>query len=259
MAANINETASANLAECIESWCETPVLAKSAQVDQVVAVLPLYPTDQIEEHGRIAASILEKHPAAAIEILMQLSASPQPQSRALATAAIARLAIYAPSIWVNLIKHLLTDTDWEVRRYAARVFDSTSKFDGAAEYHLEYLLGVVGEWTRDRDYLVRYAATQSFLGYVRRHPEFGERLLGLLDPLYDDPAEYVRDGAAAAMRAVGKDRPELVFSFIELKLDQLKDCERATYRTALDHPYADKRPEWKAKLLAALTDTQSTT
>ncbi len=236
----------------IERWMERPELSHLAQVETVLASAPFYPSDVIDDCAIAAATRLERKPAVAIEVLMLMAGSAHPQSRAVAAVIISRLALYAPALWIDLIRHLATDENWEVRRYAARVFDSTEKFDGAAEFHLEFVMETLQTWIQDKDYLVRHAATQFLLGYVKRHPAFAEKLLGMLDPLFDDLSEYVRDGAAAAMRAVGKVRPELALSFIELKLDHLREFEGQTYLTALDHPFADCRPEWKARLVTAL-------
>jgi hypothetical protein len=167
---------------------------------------------------------------------------------------ISRLARFQPAIWMDLAKHLAADEDWGVREYAAHIFDTQGKFDGLSGYHLDYVFEVLEGWVRDTNYLVRRAPTNALLSYYLKHPEIGERLIALLDPLLDDEMEYVRRNHVFALRTIGKKRPELVLDYIEskLKLDELTERIKEVFQEVLEHKFADKLPQRKIELLSKL-------
>lgn len=224
-------------------------------VDLEIALqeIPLFPADRILAIGQKAGGYLERHPETAIQLGIELVGSDVPTIRAFAVVLIARFSRFHPAIWKDIIRHLLTDQSWEVRQLAAHAFDSYPHEEGAADFHFDFVLDMIGDWAKHQDYLVRYAASQALLGYAAKNPEIGQRILGAIDPLFNDPSDHVRNGAQGAMRTIGKRRPDLVLSFIELKLDTLGEFEREVYLHVLNEPFAAKNPEWRDRIQSAIT------
>ena len=220
--------------------------------EEVLAGLPLYPPAVIRALGVALADDLDRSPALAVDLTLRLMSSPAREVRALAAAIIFRLARFQPGMWVDPARHLLSDEDWEVRDLAARVFDLQDGEEGAASFHLEFVCEVVRQWTQHSDERVRRAATQALLGFAAANPPFRPRLLQMLAPLLDDPQEYVRHSLAAALRVLGRADSELIFGFVESRLDALTGGAREVFRLVLDHPFAARHPERKAELLARL-------
>jgi HEAT repeat protein len=236
--------------EYVEQRLSGEALVEAAE--QLLSGAILYPPQPLMESGVAAGACLEKFPGAAIDLVLALVSSLSPQVRAWAVAVVARLARFQPAIWVDTTRHLVQDDEWNVRDLAARIFDTTEWNDGAAEYHLAFVLDVVRGWLKDNDERVRRAAAQSLVGYAVRHPEFRVVLLDLLSPLLADDLEYVRMSHAAALRTLGKADPAAMFDYLESLLPSLTDTSRATVAVVLDHPFADRLPERKAELLAKL-------
>jgi 3-methyladenine DNA glycosylase AlkD len=214
--------------------------------------LELYPPAAVMELGTSAAKALDSTPGMAVDIVLKMISSAQREVRAVAAAMIFHFARFQPAFWVDTIKLLIMDEDWEVRDLAAHSFDTTEYGEGAAEFHFEYVLEVIEGWLKDSLAQVRRAATQSLLGYAERHPEFRPKLLEILDPLLDDPSEYVRDTHFAALRKIGKMDATLLMDYIERALPKLSDTSREALRQLLNQPFANKSPERKAELLAKL-------
>ncbi|MCX6600295.1 MAG: DNA alkylation repair protein [bacterium] len=214
--------------------------------------LPLYPPAVIRALGAALADDLDRSPALAVDVTLGLMSSPAREVRALAATILSRLARFQPGMWVEPGRHLVCDEDWEVRDLAARVFDLQDDFEGAAGFHLEFVCDVLRQWAEHADERVRRAATQALLGFAAANPPFRPRLLQLLAPLLNDPQEYVRHSLAAALRVLGRADAELVFGFIEARLDPLTDGAREVFRLVLDHPFAARHPERKAELFSHL-------
>jgi 3-methyladenine DNA glycosylase AlkD len=220
--------------------------------EEALAGLPLYPPRAVRVLGAALADDLDHTPALAVDVTLGLMSSPAREVRALAAAVISRLARFQPGMWVEPVGHLICDEDWEVRDLAARVFDLQDDGEGAAGFHLEFVCDVLRRWAEHADERVRRAATQALLGFAAANPPFRPRLLQLLAPLLNDSQEYVRHSLAAALRVLGRADAELVFGFIEARLDPLTDGAREVFRLVLDHPFAARHPERKAELLARL-------
>lgn len=212
----------------------------------------LYPPAELFGIGIAVGEALEKTPAPAIEITLRLISSESRETRALAVAVIHRLARFQPAIWVDTVRHLLLDDDWEVRDLAARVFDEFEDQDGAAEFHLSFVVEVVGKWVGDPDERVRRAASQALVGYALRHEEFRPQWLALLNPLIGDEREYVRHSFAACLRRLGRGDPELVLNYIENSLDRENREVADVVRCVLEHSFADRLPEQKARITGKL-------
>jgi hypothetical protein len=249
-----DEASSAAVCQILQRRVDAKDAEVAADLKSALSGLPLFPADRMTALGQAAGELLERHPEAAIQLGIELVASDEPTVRAFAVSMIARLSRFHPAIWKDIVRHSLTDDHWEIRQLAAHAFDSLPTADGAADFHFDFVLELVEEWVRHSDYLVRYAATQALLNHAAKQPEIGQRILGALDPLFNDPSDHVRSGALGALRAIGKRRPDLVFSFIELKLDAIGKFDRELYRHALDEPFAAKNSEWRDKLLRALDD-----
>ncbi|MDD5087577.1 MAG: DNA alkylation repair protein [bacterium] len=228
-----------------------------AQCDDRLAGIPLYPPAEVFAAGVAVGEALEKTPAPAIEVALRLISSEARETRALAVAVIHRVARFQPAVWVDPVRHLLLDDDWEVRDLAARVFDVFEEHDGAAEFHLAYVVEVVETWVGDPEERIRRAAPQALLGYARRHAEFRPQLLTVLDPLLDDEQDYVRTSYAAALRALGRTDPELVLNYLETTLERDSLNAAEVVRCVIEHPFANRLPEHKARLVRRLAQGSS--
>jgi HEAT repeat protein len=197
--------------------------------------MKLYPFGPVLSLGSEIAVILERKPEAAIEIVLRMVGSSVAATRALAGVLLSRLARYGPAPWMKLAHHLAADENWEVREYAAHIFDTHGDFEGLAAFHLDFCFEVLSQWVRDEDYRVRRATTNALLGYYLKNPEIGPRLLSLLEPLVGDGSDYVRRNLVFALRTVGKKRPELVLSFIEQHIEEHAEVSRDIFLQTLDH------------------------
>ncbi len=220
--------------------------------DDLLAGLPLYPAAPVLALGDALGEPLERLPGLAIEITLRLVSSSVRSVRGVAVAVIHRLARFQPAIWVDTVRHMVRDDDWEVRDLAAHAFDTLETGDGAVDFHLGYVTDVVRGWVGDEDYLLRRAASQALLGYAARHADFRGILLDLLDPLLEDDLEYVRRSHAAALRALGRADPAAVFEYLEASLETISGYGRETFHFVLEHPFANRLPERKTALLARL-------
>jgi len=227
------------------------------ELDPFLRELKLYPFHPLLQLGDEVGAILEKEPAASIEIVLRLTGSSLPATRALACVILSRLARYNPAPWMELAHHLAADENWEVREYAAHIFDTHGEFEGLAAFHLDYCFEVLGQWVRDADYRVRRATTNALLGYFLRHPEIGPRLLSLLEPLLSDESDYVRRNLVFALRTVGKKQPELVFSFVEKHLGNLTQEVRDVFRLTLDHRWTRGHEASRDQILKRLGPTSA--
>jgi hypothetical protein len=243
-----------NFLEILKVWRDEKLADPVAleQVNELLCDVKTYPFTSVIELGVAAAELLEKNPEPAVNITIQLTSSDETSVRAISTVIISRLARFHPKIWMDLAKHLAADPDWGVREYAAHIFDTQGQFDGLSGYHLDYVFEVLEEWVRDENYLVRRAPTNALLSYYLKHPEIGERLIALLDPLLNDEMEYVRRNHVFALRTIGKKRPELVLDYIQSKLGTLTERIRDVFREVLEHKFADKFPQRKIDLLSKL-------
>jgi hypothetical protein len=222
------------------------------RVEDLVGSLPLYPPSRVMGLGAAAGEVLDKNPETAIEVVLLIMGSTIREVRALAAAMLHRLARLQPSFWADTVKHLATDDDWEVRDIAAHAYDTIEGDVGAVEFHYEWVSEAVGGWALEDNYLLRRAASQALSGYALQHADFRPQLLDLLDPLFDDDLEYVRQNYAATLRKLGRADPELVMDYLESKAAALTDPARDTIRTVLQHHFANRLPERKAKLLSQL-------
>lgn len=224
-----------------------------ADFDALLTGVPLYPEIRLVKLGNAAVLRLEKTPEFAVRTVLRLLSASEAAARALVCVIISGIARFQPRIWADVVKHLLTDRNWEVRNYAARVFDSRPGFfEGAAVYHFDYVIEVLEGWVRDENYLVRRAPTHALEGYLSEHPEQAERITALLDPLLDDEFEYVRSNHVMALRDIGRLRPEWVMEYIESRLPNLTDRSRETFRQVLNHRFAEQLPDRRSRLLAAI-------
>lgn len=223
-----------------------------AECDASLKGTPLYPPAELFGIGIAVGEALEKTPAPAIEITLRLISSELRETRALAVAVIHRLARFQPAIWVDTVRHLLLDDDWEVRDLAARVFDVFEDQDGAAEFHPSFVVEVVGKWVGDPDERVRRAASQALVGYALRHADFRPQFLTLLDPLIGDERDYVRNSFAVCLRAMGRSDPELVLNYLENVLERENREVADVVRCVLEHSFAGRLPEQKARIAGQL-------
>jgi hypothetical protein len=222
------------------------------EIDPPLSELKLYPFHPLLQLGDEIGAILEKEPALSIEIVLRLSGSSLPATRALACVTLSRLARYNPAPWMELAHHLAADENWEVREYAAHIFDTHGEFEGLAAFHLDFCFEVLSKWVGDEDYRVRRVPTNALLGYFLRHPEIGTRLLSLLEPLLTDDTDYVRRNLVFALRTVGKKRPELVFSFLEEYLDKATAGVGDIFRLTLDHRWTRGHEATRDRILQRL-------
>ena len=223
-------------------------------VDPYLRDVKLYPFKPLLELGSEVGKILEKKPEVAVEVLPRLVGSSFEPTRALACVVIGRLARYEPAEWMSLAHHLASDDSWEVREYAAHIFDTHGNIEGLAAFHLDYCFEVLDQWVRDSDYRVRRVTTNALLGYFLKYPEIGERLLSLLEPLLSDNSDYVRRNMVFALRTVGKKQPELVFAFLESHLDIDRGTTRDIFRQTLDHRWTRGHEDRRDTILKSLSD-----
>jgi HEAT repeat protein len=220
--------------------------------EETLSGLPLYPSAVIHALGAGLGDELDRSPALAVELTLRLMSSPAREVRALAATVMTRLARFQPGMWAEPARHLLGDEDWEVRDLVAHVFDLQDDGEGAVGFHLEFVCDVIRQWTEHCDDRVRRAATQALLNFAVANPPFRPKLLQLLAPLLKDEREYVRHSLAGALRVLGRADAELVFAFIESRLDVLTDEKREVFRLVLDQPFAARYPERQAALLVKL-------
>jgi hypothetical protein len=223
-----------------------------ATSDDCLSGVAFYPPGPAIDLGQAAGQVLEQKPEAAINAMMQLMSSESGGTRAVTCVIISRMARYNPSIWASMVRHLAADDAWEVREYAAHAYDSREGYSGAVEFHQEWVLEELAEWVSHSDYLLHHGATQALLGYVQVNDQIIPRLLELLNPLLQDPSDYVRTGHVIALRMMGRRKPEVVLKYIDLHLPPKSDEMRETFLQVLEHPFADKVPERKAELMAKL-------
>lgn len=214
--------------------------------------VPLYPADRIRSLGIAAGDLLDRSPAVAVDMVLRLISSPAKEVRGFGSIILFRLARFQPGMWVDPARHLTCDEDWEVRDLAAHVFDTQNGIEGAAAFHLEFVVKTISEWSKHSDERVRRAATQALLGFAGEHPEFRRKLLQMIGPLVTDEQEYVRHSLAAALRTMGRMDPELVFEFISANIEDAPEEARDVFRLTLDHPFADRHPQRKAELVSRL-------
>jgi hypothetical protein len=222
------------------------------QASELLNQLPLYPTTTVLALGVAIGEKLEKSPGLAVELTVRLVGAPAREVRAMAAVVIHRIARFQPGMWVDTIRHLVADDDWEVRDLAARVFDTLEAGEGAAEFHLMFVHETVKSWVTDSDYLVRRAATQALTGYAINHADFRPLLLDMLRPLLDDQREYVRRGLAATLRTLGKADGALIFDYLEAAANPPTPRVAETIRLVMEHRFAGKFPVRKAALLSGL-------
>ena len=245
-------SATARIVAFVEGYRDRPASFTLTELDELSAAIPLFPPDPMRGAARVVAMTLENRPRDALDLAIKLAGSEEPATRALAAGMVTRLAQFQPAIWKEFARMLCADSVWEVRLHAATIFDTAGPGEGAAEYHPEFVFDLIAEWTRDKEYFVRHAATQALLSWAVHHTDQTPRLLALLEPLFNDPIEYVRAGSVLALRTVGRKRPELVLSFIELQLDSLGEFEAETYLTALEDRFTQAHADWKARLIHGL-------
>lgn len=222
------------------------------QLDSALSGLDLYPPESVLDIGHAAGQVLERKPEPAITAVLQLVSSDARETRAVAAAMISRLARYSPAVWAGIIRHLAADADWEVRSFAARVYDSREGYTGAVEFHTEWVFEELAAWVKEKNYLLRHAATEALLGYVQMHPEIVPRVLKLLDPLLNNVVEYVRRGQVVALRTMGRKQPQAVLDYVERHLSPLTDEARESFLLVLGDSFADKDPKRRDELLARL-------
>jgi hypothetical protein len=155
-------------------------------------------------------------------------------------------------VFAGTVRHLATGEDWEVRSFAARVYDSREGYAGAVEFHTDWVFEELTAWVKDNNYLLRHAATEALLGYVQTHTEIIPRVLPLLEPLLNDAAEYVRRGLVMALRTMGRTEAAAVFDFMETRLPPASPDVREVFQLVLEQRFADKDPVRKQELLAKL-------
>jgi 3-methyladenine DNA glycosylase AlkD len=240
--------------ERVREYVDGTVSAIDLAHDLNVALsgLSLYPTDTVLDIGQAAGQLLERKPEAAVTAVLQLVSSENRETRAVACAIIGRLARYSPAVWAGIVRHLATDADWEVRSFAARVYDSREGYAGAVEFHTDWVFEELTAWVKDDNYLLRHAATEALLGYLRSLPDVVSRVLKLLEPLLNDAAEYVGRGLVMALRTMGRTQPSAVFDFLEAHLPPASEEGREVFQLVLEQRFADKDPARKQELLAKL-------
>jgi HEAT repeat protein len=219
--------------------------------------IELYPFEPLLKLGSEVGKVLEKNPAAATDVVVRMAGSPLEATRALACVVVGRVARHGPAQWMPLARHLAADDNWEVREYAAHIFDTHGDIEGLSAFHLDYCFEVLNQWVRDTDYRVRRATTNALLGYFLRHPDIGERLVSLLEPLLTDTSDYVRRNLVFALRTVGKRRPELVFAFVENHLSDELEGTREVLRQTLNHRWARRHAGRRDTMLKSLESHES--
>ena len=221
-------------------------------LDPYLSDVKLYPPEPLVDLGNAVGEILEKKPAPAIEIALRLVGSPVEATRALACVVIGRLARHSPASWMELSRHLASDESWEVREYAAYIFDAQGSSEGLAAFHLDYCFEVLSGWIHDTDYRVRGVTTNALLGFYSKRPEIGERLIQLLEPLLFDGSDYVRNQFAGALRVMGRKRPELIFSFIEKHIGDESLVIGDVLRLVLNHRWTHGNDARRDEILKQL-------
>ncbi len=250
---SLDSEAIAELTTLMNQWTQTSESADVGELDQLLSGVALFPPESLKNAAEVIAADLEKNPSAAVDITLKIIGSEEPATRAFAAVLISRFAQYQPALWKSPASLLAADRVWEVRQHGAKIFDTTAPGQGAAEFHADFVFDVIKEWVSDKNYLLRHSATQALTGWALGHIEQAEKLLALLEPLFNDSSEYVRAGAVLTLRALGRKRPQLVLSFIELRLDNLGEFERDTYRTLLDSHFAPAHDQSKERILSALS------
>jgi hypothetical protein len=218
-------------------------------IDQLLRGIAIDTPDPISALGIAAAGLMEKHPEEAVNLCMRLSGSTLPATRCLGAVIISQISKYQPGLWMDMVKHLALDDDWNVRDFAANVFDSTPGREGLVEFHPDFVWETLTEWVRDRDYLVRRLTTRALLGYYKQHPEIAQRLLTLWEPLLTDPNEFVRRNLVSALRVIGKKNPDLVLTWIDAKVNSPSGHVAEIAGLILQSPFAFKCPELRQSML----------
>jgi 3-methyladenine DNA glycosylase AlkD len=221
-------------------------------LDVALSELSLYPPDAVLDIGQAAGLLLERKPEASVTAVLQLVSSESRETRAITCSILARLTRYSPAVWAGTVRHLATDEDWEVRSFAARVYDSREGYAGAVEFHTDWVFEELTAWANDNNYLLRHAATEALLGYVQTHAEIIPRVMQLLEPLLNDAAEYVRRGLVMALRTMGRTQTAAVFDFLESHMPPASAEVRDIFQMVLEQRFADRDPVRKQELLAKL-------
>lgn len=221
-------------------------------LDPFLRDVELYPHEPLLQLGTAVGDILEKKPAVAIDIALNMVSSTTKATRALACLVIGRLARHGPAHWMSLARHLAVDEIWEVREYTAYIFDTRGDFEGIAAFHLDYCFEVLTSWIQDSDYRVRSVAANALLGFFLEHPEIGRRLITLVEPLLSDGSDYARRHLVGTLRTIGKKEPEMVFEFIEKHLGDESGTTNETLRLALNHRWTRGYEELRDKMLKGL-------
>jgi hypothetical protein len=220
--------------------------------DVLLSGLPTDPPDSIGALGVAAAAIIEKQPEKAIQITLMLGGSGVIATRCLCAVVISQIGKYSPSIWIDLTKHLARDENWDVRNFAAAIFDSFPDREGLIEFHSDFVWETLKDFAKDTDYLIRRIPTRALLGFSKAKPEITGRLLELWKPLINDPTEYVRRNLVSALRVVGRRQPAEILAWMNLQLDSGKTHSGEIFRMVLETGIFDKNEEQKRSLLARL-------
>jgi hypothetical protein len=218
-------------------------------VDQLLRGIAIETPEPLSSLGIAAAKLMEKHPEEAVNLCMRLSGSTLPATRCLCAVIISQISKYQPGLWTDMVKHLALDDDWNVRDFAAGVYDSIPGREGLIEFHPDFVWETLAELVKDRDYLVRRLTTRALLGYFKQHPEIAQRLLTLWEPLLTDPNEFVRRNLVSALRVIGKKHPDLVLTWLDSKVNSPSGHVAEIAGLVLQSPFAFKCPELRQSML----------
>ncbi|MCB9366127.1 MAG: HEAT repeat domain-containing protein [Calditrichaeota bacterium] len=238
----------------LERWRDKPGDAEQHLTDceQLLSEYSSEESFRLTDLGNRAAEVIERSPEVAVDITLRISCSTVEAARALGCVLIARIGRFNPRTWISLIKQLADDEDAGVRDMTALIMDERASLQGWAAFHSDYVFSLCEEWRADSNYRLRRLVTRTLTGFASLSDENANRFLKLLEPLYEDSAEYVRRNVVSALREIGRKQSEPVFSFLSDRLAQGSPYNGELVPLILEGAFAHKHEEVRQDLLAQL-------
>lgn len=238
----------------LERWRDKPEDAELhlSDCEQLLSEYSAEESYRIIELGSSAADRIERSPEVAVDITMRLSCSSVEAARALGCVLIARIGRFNPRTWSSLIKQLADDENSGVRDMAAMIMDDRPNLSGWVAFHEDYVLSLCEEWRSDPNYRIRRLVTRTLSGFASQSSEKAARTLKLLEPLYEDSAEYVRRNVVSALREIGRTEFESVFEFLDARIAEGSSYNSELIPLVLEGAFARKHPDLRDELLSRL-------
>ncbi|MBK6766251.1 MAG: HEAT repeat domain-containing protein [bacterium] len=224
----------------------------AADAEQLLSEYSPEESARLIDLGNAAADLIERSPDTAVDMTLKLATSACDSARALGCVLIARIGKFNPRTWLALIKHLAEDEASGVRDMVVHIFDTRAELAGWTDMHADYVFSICEEWREDSSYRVRRLVARALVGYASMSAQNAERVLKLLTPLYEDSAEFVRRNVVSALREIGKAQPDVIFTFLDARLQIDSPYDNEMIPLVLEASFARKNPDWRNQILAKL-------